>query len=369
MSSYLASLMQIGQWFALFGPPGCAKTARIIAAAKESKRKLFLGIGGRTADLMDRVDIGGAIVPDVANQVSHTLPLTELKEILECTEPAVWFIDELPRATIDVQGGICSVLDRIKARNRAGLSNMQVVAAGNRQSDKAGSNSLQEQIRSRIGLKYEIAGPETKVDDTQGSVTLMPYYEERGGVPIEECEVMHWVRWAQDVKNADPRIIAYHRSTKGTELYRWKPSANPSMAMADFRTWETVIDLFAHGIEDRATIGATIGRASEVPFRTFCQLADDIPTQDEMIMDPEGCRIPTNAGAMLMVATMFARNLDAAAVKPFITYINRFPRLYAALALTDAWRKHSKMLSLDKTWAKWWQENQELFLGAKASKK
>lgn len=369
MSTYLTSLINARQWFSLFGIPGSAKTARIIAASRASGRKLFLGIGGRTADLMDRVDIGGAIVPDAAHGVSHTLPLTELKDILECREPAVWFIDELPRASIEVQGGLCSVLDIIKGRNRRGESDMVVVCAGNRQCDKAGSNALQEQLRSRIGLKFEIAGPDTKVDDTQGAVTLMPYYAEQGGVPIEECEVMHWVRWAQDVKNADPRIIAYHRSTKGTELNRWKPSANPALAMADFRTWETVIDLFALGIEDNATIGATIGRAGAVPFKTFLALADDIPTQDEMVMDPDGCRIPQNAGGMLMVATMFARNLDAAAVKPFITYINRFPRLYAALALTDAWRKHSKMLSLDKTWARWWQENQELFLGAKAGKK
>lgn len=355
--SYLASLIAARKRFCLVGPPGCAKTARIKAAARELGWKLYLGIGGRTADLLDRVDIGGAIVPDVAGGVSRTLPLTELADILGCTEPAIWFVDEIGRASLDVQGGLCSVFDYL-AEHRP---NIVVVCATNRPCDKAGVSALQEQLRSRVGLKFAIATPDTKVDDTQGAVTLAPYYAESGGVPIEDCEVMRWVRWAQDAKDADPIIVAYHRSTKGTELYRWKACSDPSLSMADFRSWETVIDLAAAGIHDRNTIGACLGRASAVPYFTFRQLADDIPTQDEMIMAPETCRIPENAGAMLMVATLFARNLDAGAVKPFITYIARFPRLYASLALNDAWRKHGRMLSVDKTWAKWWLENQKLF--------
>ena len=109
----LANLISARKRILLVGPPGTAKTARIQAAANLLGWKFYYGIDGRTADLMDRLDAAGAVVPDVAAGVSRTLPLLALQEILDCREPAIWFVDEIGRAPIDVQGGLNSVFDRL----------------------------------------------------------------------------------------------------------------------------------------------------------------------------------------------------------------------------------------------------------------
>ena len=343
----LANLIRNQFRVLLVGPPATAKTARIHAVAAHLGWRFFYGIDGRTADLMDRLDAAGAVVPDVAAGVSRTLPLAALKEILECREPAIWFVDEIGRAPIDVQGALNSVFDQLK---RAG-SPVVVVAATNRPQDKAGVASLSEQLRSRFDVTFAIATPDADTAKPTGATFLASWKDEVDG----------WCEYANEA-GFDPAIVAWHRSTVGRTLYAWKPQADASLRMPDYRTWETVARLFKAGIADLDTVGATIGRGTAAEFLAFASLAADLPTPAQVWADPANAKLPAEPAAQYFIASVLGRAVDAKQVDAFLTYVDRLPRVFTAYAARDAHKRLDRKLAGIPAWNRWFLANQNLFL-------
>lgn len=343
----LANLIAARKRILLVGPPGTAKTARIQAAANLLGWRFFYGIDGRTADLMDRLDAAGAVVPDVAAGVSRTLPLQALQEILDCREPAIWFVDEIGRAPIDVQGGLNSTFDRLKRLN----SPVVVVAATNRPQDGAGVASLSEQLRSRFDVTFALSTSEAD-DRDQTVARLAPWSE----------EVTGWCEYAADA-GFDPLVVAWHRSTSGSTLYNWQRNSNAAVRYADFRSWHTVSDLLAAGIRDVDTLTATIGREIAVKFSAFAALAAELPLPSQVLADPANAPVPQQPAACFFIASA----LPAAVTKPaqvdaFLAYVDRLPRTYAALAARDLHRKHGAgLLARSAAWNAWFASNNALF--------
>ena len=73
LDQYMAAKQRV----LLVGPPGCAKTKRIEAAAKAAGYELII----MRASLSERVDFGGALVPDTDAGVTKALPLELLDEL------------------------------------------------------------------------------------------------------------------------------------------------------------------------------------------------------------------------------------------------------------------------------------------------
>lgn len=345
MSSKLTNLLRNQFRVILVGPPGCAKTARVLASASTLGWKFFYGIDGRTCDLMDRLDAAGAVVPDTAAGVARSLPLQALRDVLECREPAVWFLDEIGRAPIDVQGALCSVIDRLR---RDG-SPVVVVAATNRPQDKAGVASLSEQLRSRFDCAFAIATPDVQ-PKSDGPAYLGSWSDEVNG----------WCDYAADAE-FDPVVVAWHRSTTGRTLYQWKPNADAALRLPDFRSWETVARLFAAGLRDLDSVSAAIGRPAAAEFLAFAALADQLPTPQQVFADPDAAPVPAEPAAQYLIASMLARAVTAKVAAQFVTYIDRLPRVAAGFAARDAFRRVGPKLTACAEWQTWFLNNQALF--------
>lgn len=343
----LASLIKNQFRVILVGPPGTAKTARIRAAAASLGWRFFYGIDGRTADLMDRLDAAGAVVPDTAAGVARTLPLQALKDILDCREPAVWFVDEIGRSPVDVQGAICSTVDRLRAAG----SPVVVVAATNRPQDKAGVTTLSEQLRSRFDVAFSIATPD--VVDAKASTGAV-YLTDWAG------EVNGWCDFAADAGFA-PAVVAWHRSTGGADLYTWKPSNDPAVRMADYRAWDTVNRLVRAGITDVDSVAAVIGRGPAVKFTAFLALADQLPTPQQVWADPLGAKVPESMSAQFFVSSVLASVANEKSAWSFIRYVERLPRHLTAFAVRDIHRRLGAKLAKVPEWNGWFAANAELF--------
>jgi len=341
----LANLIRARKRVILVGPPATAKTARIQAAADLLGWRFVYGIDGRPADLMDRLDAAGAVVPDVAAGISRLLPLQALKDILEATEPTVWFLDEIGRTPVEVQGALGSIADALKRRN----SPVVIVAATNRPQDKAGSFALSEQLRSRFDVAFAIS---TSEDDAKRTdVTFLAAWKD---------EVTGWCDHAVDA-GFDPAVVAWHRSTGGRTLYTWKPAADASLRYGDFRSWQTVSELIHAGITDVESISATIGRAIATEFLAFLSLAKALPTPAEIFADPANARVPEEPSALFFIATNLVRVAETKHVGAVLQYIDRLPRVYTALAGRDLHRKHGAKLVSVPAWNPWFLANQDLF--------
>src|SRR5437764_12206019 len=131
--STLNALMAAGQRVLLVGPPGCAKTARIASVAKELGKRLVV----MRASLSERVDFGGALVPDTKAGVTRALPLEVLADLQSTTEPTLLFLDDLGQAPIDVQAALMRLFD-----DGALSPHVLIWGATNRPGDVAGVTRL-----------------------------------------------------------------------------------------------------------------------------------------------------------------------------------------------------------------------------------
>jgi hypothetical protein len=340
--SSLSDLMSVGERVLLVGPPGCGKTARIQAAATAAGRRLVT----MRASLSERVDFGGALVPDLESGTTRTLPLEVLRDLQTTTEPTLLFLDDLGQAPVDVQAALMRLFD-------AGSLSSQVLIWGatNRPGDAAGVTRLCEPLRSRFALAFIVPTPGTTSAAT-------------GGVPLGtwQSEVDAWTDWALD-EGAAPEVIAWHRSTTGRTLYQWQPSADPSVRMADYRSWYAVMRLWGAGLRDLETLAAAIGRPVAAEFLAFARLADQLPTPDQVWMDPLGAPVPSDSSAQYLICSMLAAAATAPHARQLVQYLARLPRVYGALLGRDAYRRLGARLSGCREWVSWFAANQELFGG------
>lgn len=336
----LETLMTAGQRVLLVGPPGCGKTARIAAIAAHSGRRLVV----MRASLSERVDFGGALVPDMAQGVTRALPLELLADLQTTEEPTLLFLDDLGQAPIDVQAALMRLFDE------GALSDHVLIwGATNRPGDVAGVTRLCEPLRSRFHLAFAIAAPGTE-DVADGPVVLGTWAD----------EVATWSEWAMD-NGAPAEVIAWHRATSGRTLYAWKPSADPAVRMPDYRSWQTVINLWGAGIQGLQPLSAAIGKPAAAEFLAFARLAHKLPTPDQVWMDPQGAPVPTDPAALYLVASMLAAAVLPQHATAVVQYLARMPRVYGALLARDAYRKLGASLSGSREWVAWFTDNQDIF--------
>ena len=339
--SRLAQYMKAGESVLLGGPPGCAKTARILAAAKSIDYDVYLS----RASLSDRIDYAGCLVPDFDKGITRALPLEAIKLLRETTRPTVWFIDDLGQAPIDAQAALMQLFD-----NNFLPANVLVWAATNRPGDKAGVTALCEPLRSRFSLCFGIATPDSR-ETPNGTVYLGSWKDEVEG----------WIEWAM-LNNLPSDVWAYHRFNSGEHLYKWQPNGDPTLRMADFRSWHTVARLYAKGIRDAQSIAGAIGMPDASAFLAFVACAKDLPSPDEVFANPATCRVPTEPSPLYLLASCLSAAVTPKTMAAMLTYGARLQRLYEAYMVRDAHKRLKRALYTHPAWNAWYAKNRELFI-------
>ena len=346
----LKNEMLAGQRVLLVGPPGVAKTAIIHQVAKETGYSLVIdteeGLQSTVlrAGLMERVDLTGCMVPDNKKGVTRQLPFSLIKSLQKTKEKICLFIDDLGQGPMDVQASLMRLFDPNFLP-----PNVLIWSATNRPGDKAGVSALCEPLRSRFDSAYIVPTPKQE-DKADGGQFLCDWKD----------WVENWTNWASD-NGASAEIIAWHRSTNGKSLYNWTPQADPSLRMADFRSWGAMINRWNAGLRSLQQISAVIGKGVAAEFLAFTALADKLPSPDQVWMDPDNAPVPSEPSAQWLISCVLVQQLQPSVAEAFIRYVSRMPRVMTAFSAKDAYRKLGSKLSGTKAWVKWYHENQELF--------
>lgn len=326
------------------GPPATAKTSLYAVAAQQLDADLVISTPG----IDDRCDYKGGMFPDHKAGIMRELPLETIHRLLNSTKTTIWFLDDLGNGPMDVQAGIKGLITKGGLLGREKKPNIIVCAATNRPGDKTGVGALHEALRTEFDRCFLMPTPDTQDKPDGGTLfETWPQFTER------------WVNWALD-NEAAPEIIAYHRFTTGSRLYKWKPHADPSVRMPDLRTWHSVIRSWNHNFRSLQDIGSIIGKPDAAEFLAFTNLVK-CPSPDQVRMDPDGCEVPENPESLYFCSTMLAQAATKKDAEPFVTFLARMPRIYGALMGRDMYRRLGAALSGSKAWVKWFVENQELF--------
>lgn len=232
----------------IWGPPGIGKSDIVRSIAEDNGCDLH----DVRAVTLDSVDVRG--IPIVTgDRMSWAIP-----NFLPTGEhPTVLFLDELAQASMSVMSAFLQLtLDR-RLGDYVMPDNVFVVAASNRQQDRAGANRVSTALLSRF--KH---------------VDL-------------EVDLNDWCEWA-DKSGVDPRI---------TSCMRWRPSLlhdfDPTKADKAFpspRSWEMLseeLEIGVHKDSEMESYGGIVGPGAAAEFLTFCDVWQKLPDPQVVLADPE----------------------------------------------------------------------------------
>jgi hypothetical protein len=239
------------------GAPGIGKSDIVAQATIDAGADLILSHPA----VADPTDAKG--LPWVVDGHATFLPFGEMRQAIDATKPTVWFLDDLGQATPAVQTSYMQLLLARRVNGHVLPDCVTFVAATNRRTDRAGVSGVLEPVKSRFVSIVEL---QTDIDE--------------------------WCRWAID-HDLPPELIAYLRF-QPDNLCKFTASADLTNSPVP-RTWAHVADILGMGlpigIQHAAIVGA-IGDGAATEFSAFLRLYAELPSVDQILIDPMSVKIP-----------------------------------------------------------------------------
>ena len=309
--------------FAIKGAMALPKTARdaqyvvpyLISGAGLGKTSTALEIG---ADLDVPVVILSLAQYDYSEIAGWTLPNDDKSQMIRVrpdwmpiTGKGIIFLDELPQAPVTNQNIAAQLVNERRVGPHKLPSGWVVMAAGNRTSDRAGTNTMPTHLRDRL-MFLEI---EADLEDT------IAYFSKVG---------------------VSDRVRAYLRF-RPEWLHKFDRDAN---ACPSPRSRERVSSIMSWGLDpvnQLEALAGQVGRAATADFHGFIKLYTTVPDMDELIANPMGAMISQDPAVMYAICAALSAKMNAKNAGNVVKYLMRLPQQeFAAFVIKDA-------LSRDKT--------------------
>lgn len=309
----------------LWGPPGAGKSDQVKQAAKR--------YGGGFIDLrlpnFDAVDMRG-IPAIIDGETVWLTPKTFPKK-----GKGVLFLDELPQAPQVVQAAASQlILDR-RIGDYVLPDGWVVIAAGNRDTDRAATNRMPTHIANRfMHIDYEI-------------------------------DAGDWITWAM-ANNINPMVIAYI-AFRPENLHKFDPARKDEKAFPTPRTWAFVSNMLDQDIDDCMLdlLSGLVGSACAAEFIGFVQVFREMPTLEDIKAAPEKLKLPQSVDARYAVSTMLARMVQPADMGAVVKYVSRMSKEFQILIMNDV-TKHNRRLSETSAYIGWAAKNKDDLMNATA---
>ncbi|WP_035238626.1 AAA family ATPase [Desulfobacter vibrioformis] len=305
IKSALTSLLSISQPVFIWGPPGIGKSQIV----RQTAASLDLDIVDIRAVLLDPVDLRG--LPRISQDgLSHWCA----PAFLPTTGSGVLFLDELNAAPPLVQAACYQlVLDR-KLGEYQLPDNWSVVAAGNREQDRAVSHRMPSALANRfVHIDFEV-------------------------------NTDQWLEWAQ----------GYGISRQVRAFIRFRPSLlhdfdpkRETRAFASPRSWEFVSRLLESDPEPEMIpelVAGAVGKGAAAEFTGFLDLWDQLPLPLDIISDPEGIPVPDNPAVLFALSEMMGAAMTLENITLVMAWARRLPPEFSVLLMREAVRKTPRVV-------------------------
>jgi hypothetical protein len=282
----------------IWGSPGVGKSAVVRQLARASK----VPLQDVRALLLDPVDLRGLPFLGSDGRSKWATP-----EFLPQDGSGILFLDELNAAPAMVQASCYQlVLDR-KLGEYTLPEGWAIIAAGNRESDRAVTTRMPTPLRNRfVHLEFDV--------DVQD---LCEWAIQAGIRP----EVIAFLRFRPDL------LLAFDRDA----------TAFPSP-----RSWEFVsrilnsLDSHSNAAIEHEVIAGAVGTGAATEFSGFLRMFRELPNIDAILLNPLQEAVPDNAAAQYAVATALARCACDTNFDRICLYLNRMATEFRVLCVRDA---------------------------------
>jgi MoxR-like ATPase len=290
----------------IWGPCGIGKSQIVGQVARDLDYE-FLDV---RAVQLDPVDLRG--LPRICCDQTEWVP----PKFLPTSGKGILFLDELTSAPQMTQAGCYQlVLDR-RLGEYCLPDGWVVMAAGNPASERGVHFAMPRPLRNRFVHLYL----EPDLDD--------------------------WCQWAIKA-HIRPEIIAFLRF-KPELLYSGDVTSDAN-AWPTPRSWEMASAvltgvaqrrraslLSAPGEFEAVLLDGTVGQAAASELVAFLRLFRELPSIDEILLNPATAKVPTEPSAQIAIATALGRVLTDTSVGRGIAYLERLPTEMRVMAMRDA---------------------------------
>lgn len=318
----LRTLVPLQQPVFLWGAPGVGKSQVVAQVAEELGRELT----DIRAVLLDPVDLRG--LPSVNNDgIAHWCP----PAFLPTQGEGVLFLDELNAAPPLVQAACYQlVLDR-KVGEYTLPDGWTVVAAGNRETDRAVTHRMPSALANRfVHLDFSV-------------------------------DVETWLEWAEQRELAE-EVRAFIRFRPNL-LHDFDPKKSEK-AFPSPRSWEFAARIIAARPEpdvELSLLKGTVGPGAAIEFAGFSKLFRQLPDPEVIIKDPESAEIPEEPATLYALCEALAKKAGDNTADSIIAYASRLPSEFGVLLVRDSVKTH-RGVAESPAFSRWATANSDVLL-------
>jgi len=321
----ITTLMLNRKPFLLTGSPGLGKTDCIVAAAKAANMRCIIS----HPVVSDPTDYKG--LPAVVDGGAQFLPFGDLQDLIDCTDPTVFFLDDIGQAPASVQAALMQLVLCRKINGHRISDNVTFAAATNRRSDKAGVGTFITPLLDRFDQVYAL-----------------------------DFDINDWVGWA--LQNGQPESIVGFARFRPSLVSDFKQPKDDLSKCPTPRSVAKLGELIKLGLDDFDTYSAACGEGFASEFAAFRKTRDQMPDIDDVIKSPDDAPMPTRPDVLYATAAALAFRVNAGNFANILRYGDRMSPEFRVMLVKDCLAK-SRTLERPPALTKWLIANQGVILG------
>lgn len=309
--------------FMLKGQPGIGKSSilKMLASQLPEYHIAYIDV--------TNLDLGDVAMPVIDRDLMVTNYAPNARFGLARTQhkPVLLMLDELTKATKPILNMLLPIILERRLGDVPLPEGSIVFATGNLETDGVGDN-LPGHAHNRMTV-LDIGNPDADA----------------------------WINWAMS-NDIAPEVLAFAKQypqvferydqTDANNPYIYHPLKGQTKAFCSPRSLEKA----SHIIKTREAIGdallpcliGTVGEAAARDMEALTMLADQVPSWDAIIKNPDSCRLPDGVGASFLVAFLCAGRVKADTMDAVMQYVERWQCMEAvALFLSSVASNRDKV--------------------------
>lgn len=307
------------------GAPGVGKSDIVAQVANELGYHLLIS----HPVVSDPTDYKGQ--PWVVDGKATHLPYGDLQQLIDATEPTIFFLDDLGQAPACVQAAAMQLLLARRINGHKISDKVVFIAATNRREDKAGVTGILEPVKSRFASIVELT------------------------VSVED-----WIEWA--MQNDMPIELIGFAYYRASDVFS---KSKPTVDIVNHccpRTLAFAGKLIKAGITSVEALAGAVGDGTAAELVGFLKTYKELPSLNDIKKDPDNVPVPIDIAAKYAVICALINKADKDNIDAFMRYGARFPKDMSILLGRDICKKDPK-LSRSNEMSKWRMEHQDILMG------
>lgn len=300
----------------IWGPPGVGKSDVVAAIGQE----LDLEVRDFRIALLDPTDVKGFPMPD-----AKTKSMIYYRDAqLPTKGRGLLFLDEINAGTPATQAAYMQLTLGRRIGDYVLPDGWDILAAGNRESDRSVVNRMPTALAKRfVHLDFEVS-----LDD--------------------------WAVWAIE-NDIISELIGFMRFRTNL-LHSFDPSKRSS---PDPRSWAKVNKIIKAGLPPVVEFGLVsgmVGEGAASELTAYLQVYKDLPTIDQIVLNPDTVPVPTKPATLFALATALGEKAKRDTFDRLMQYVERMPIEFQVVTVRDAVRR-TGTISSTKAFTNWGIKN------------